>query len=39
LSEELAKQGGVLTIGSYRYKITQGRDREFINRIEAGKKP
>jgi len=39
LSEELAKQGGVLTIGNYRYKITQGRDREFINRIEAGKKP
>jgi len=39
LSEELAKLGGSLTIGNYRYKITQGRDREFINRIEAGKKP
>jgi len=39
LSEELAKQGGQITIGSYRYKITQGRDREFINRFEVGKKP
>jgi len=38
LSEELAKQGGVLTIGNYRYKITQGRDREFINRFQVGKK-
>jgi len=38
LSEELGKQGGPITIGNYRYKITQGRDREFINRIEAGKK-
>jgi len=38
LSEELAKQGGQITIGSYRYKITQGRDREFINRFEV-KKP
>lgn len=38
LSEELAKQGGQITIGSYRYKITQGRDRDFINRFEV-KKP
>jgi len=38
LSEELAKQGSPITIGNYRYKITQGRDREFINRIEVGKK-
>ena len=39
LSEEIAKQGGQITIGNYRYKITQGRDREFINRFEVGKKP
>jgi len=37
LSEELAKAGAPLTIGNYRYKITQGRDREFINRIEVKK--
>jgi len=38
LSEELAKQSGQITIGNYRYKVTQGRDREFINRFEVGKK-
>ena len=37
LSEELAKAGASLTIGNYRYKITQGRDKEFINRFEVKK--
>jgi len=39
LSEELAKTGAPITIGNYQYKITQGRDREFINRYEVSKKP
>jgi len=37
LSEALAKES-VLTIGSYQYKISKGRDKDFINRFQA-KKP
>jgi len=37
LSEAVAKET-VLTIGNYQYKISKGRDKDFINRFQA-KKP
>jgi len=37
LSEELEKHGDQITIGNYRYQISKGRDREFINRFEVKK--
>lgn len=40
LSDELAKAGGPVTIEGHRYRISVGKDREFINRfpVEAAKK-
>jgi hypothetical protein len=35
LSEELERNGGALVIGRYEYRITRGKDREFISRFEA----
>jgi hypothetical protein len=37
LSDELDRKGGSLTIGNHQYKVTVGRDREFINRFPLAK--